>query len=189
MVPLPASHVSLIPTRVEYPCWIFSIYISTPSPFHAAALSRSSWTWKFSKCHPSAHTRRTYACPHLHTPWIFLFNEGIHCINLASFSLFYMQEHKHIKIKTLFSKSHSHKSGWNTDPIIKSIFSDLSCASVTWNHYGLRMVFLWELNENWKYWAELFLVGFKNICLFLAILTKLKRVHEKQLVSSIFGWD
>lgn len=87
------------------------IHINTQFPLHTAALSRSSWTWKFSKCHPSAHTRHTYACPHLHTPWIFLFNEGIHCINLASFSFFYMQEHKHIKIKTLFSKSHSHKSG------------------------------------------------------------------------------
>lgn len=58
------------------------------------------------KMSPSSHTRHTYACPRVHTQWIFSFNEAICPVPLAPFPLLYTEGHKHTRSGDCF-QSHT----------------------------------------------------------------------------------
>lgn len=139
-----ASQLGLLPTLIssKFLCVL-------------AALGRESPTWRLSKCHPSGHTRHTYACLRVHTQWIFSFNKAICPVHLALFSLFSTEGHKHIKIRRLFSKSHSHlqvKAGIQI-PSLNQSFQRPKFFLCRMGSYDHRTVFLWELNRIWLNWV------------------------------------
>lgn len=96
------------PLGAKLPSWVFSPRSSAPSSFRSLQLWAEDHRPGDFQRHPSSHTRHTYACPRVHTQWIFSFNEAICPVNLAPFPLFYTEGHEHVKIRRLFSKSHSH---------------------------------------------------------------------------------
>lgn len=156
------------PMGAKLPGWVFSPHSSTPSSFLFL------WLWAENhrpgdfRCHPSSPTRHTYACPRAHTPWIFSFNEAICPVILAPFPLFYTEGHQHIKIKRLFSKSRSHlqvKAG-TLIPSLNQSFQRLKFFLCLIGSYDQRIMSLWKVNENLKYLAKLFIVGFQKMFVF-----------------------
>lgn len=102
------------PTRAKLPSWIFSWHSSTPSFFLVLQLwAENNGPEDFLSVTHQV-TLGTHVCPRVHTQWIFSFYEAINPTNLAPFPLFYTEENKHIKIRRLFLKSHSHKSKLET---------------------------------------------------------------------------
>lgn len=86
------SSLAQTPTRAKLPSWVFLPTLISPKFLSIlATLGRESRTWRLSKCHPSSHTRHTYACPCVHTQWIFSFNEAICPVHLARF-LYFIQK-------------------------------------------------------------------------------------------------